>query len=63
MNEETCFNCDTVVKGNICSKCGYEFSLSIKCPRLAYSGVTCVHTRRVCSENDWQNCKVLRKND
>jgi hypothetical protein len=62
--EETCFCCGAPVNSGKCDICGYEFSLSQKCPRLLHNGIVCANSRKICREKDnWETCKVLRSND
>lgn len=57
----TCFNCNKVIITEKCPHCGYEYSEKLECPRKR--GIKCVHTNKMCTNINYEECKVLRAND
>jgi len=57
----TCFNCGSNIKTNKCPHCGYEFSIKDSCPRKQC--LKCIHTNKICTLTNYEDCKILRSND
>ena len=67
MIKDYCFKCNSELKSEVCSKCGYVFPFNDelkKCPRLInHNSVICVMNRKVCTCRNFEECLIFRAND